>query len=480
MFNFFNWDSKTENAILDLQLDGDDYSFSYDIKTAFERAKAKDEWISETIRENEDTIKKLTPECDKLDYILASCSGILCGMFDIFLVGKPGDSKLMDTSDKWIKDSVDKFARMNGWDEKKSKSSIRYLEKKYKVPYDQRGAGDAGKNVFGLSPKDHHFKSLGHNPTLCGLFFSILDQFTNESHFIADGQLIGLQDADDGFRLQGTNVPSKIFCGFTNWLGHLFSDVAGSSSSKKRGMGLPSPFWCWINDLCVIKRKFGIPEDKFEKDFYNVALEIYKKGFDLRYTAAQSGPVILNEVVTRTMYSTRRLIQYYIKNKQSETDYTELWKTCEPFTNATVKRMLTISHGTFMLIDVTDAAIRSKAGKPCDFVMRVNIVGVTRFAISLGGEFNRLEKRKNLELETTLLKREKIILDDYINTLNELSDKYDDELLISFISQFEKSNMYKVAFESSVQLAMKRNVSGNVLKTKKDIDDYFRGEQHDD
>ena len=31
-------------------------------------------------------MKKLTPECDKTDYILAACSGAICGILDIFLV----------------------------------------------------------------------------------------------------------------------------------------------------------------------------------------------------------------------------------------------------------------------------------------------------------------------------------------------------------------------------------------------------------
>ena len=54
---------------------------------------------------------------------------------------------------------------------------------KKEVPYDQKGIGDAGKAVFNLTPSNHHFKSLGHNPTIMGMFFSILDQFNNTSHF---------------------------------------------------------------------------------------------------------------------------------------------------------------------------------------------------------------------------------------------------------------------------------------------------------
>ena len=46
--------------------------------------------LDETI----ESINGLKPNCDKLDYILAASSGALCGIIDIFLVGKPGESLL--------------------------------------------------------------------------------------------------------------------------------------------------------------------------------------------------------------------------------------------------------------------------------------------------------------------------------------------------------------------------------------------------
>lgn len=98
--------------------------------------------------------------------------------------------------------------------------------------YDQRGAGDAASFVFDLNPKNHHFKSLGHNPSLLGLFFSVLDQFANTSHFISGGELISLFDADSSFYLRGSNAISKFFCAFVNWIGHLISDMSGSSGSR--------------------------------------------------------------------------------------------------------------------------------------------------------------------------------------------------------------------------------------------------------
>ena len=126
---------------------------------------------------------------------------------------------------------------------------------KFKEPRDtsKRDAEKDSKVTFWLKCKSIFFKSLGHNPTILGLFFSILNQFTNTSSFVSEGELITLNNSDGKFELEGHNVPSKLFCGFVNWLGHLVSDVSGASSSTGRGMGIPSPIWSWTNDVIAIK-----------------------------------------------------------------------------------------------------------------------------------------------------------------------------------------------------------------------------------
>lgn len=230
-----------KHIFLDLSIDDNEFGFSTSIADALVHAESELVVLNETV----ESIKELKPNCDKLDYILAASSGALCGVIDIFLVGKPGESPLGDITDKWFTDRTMDFAKLCHPDKKNFdslESALRFLEKKFKVPYDQTGLGDAGRAIFDLNAKNHHFKSLAHNPSLMGLFFSILDQFTNTSHFVTDGQLISLQQADEKWELQGGNIPSKLFCGFTNWFGHLVSDVSGSQSSAKAG-------WTYVKTL---------------------------------------------------------------------------------------------------------------------------------------------------------------------------------------------------------------------------------------
>ena len=431
---------------MDLSVNEDGFDFLSGISTALAKAESELLETEKLLKETKETVKKLTPECDKLDYALAASSGVLCGVIDVFLVGKPGESPLGNITDKWLENRTKDFAKLCGWNSKdnsSASSAIKFLEKKFKIPYDQRGAGDAASWIFNLSPKNHHFKSLAHNPSLFGLFFSIIDQFANTSHFVSEGQLISLQEADGKFELRGNSIISKLFCGFANWIGHLLSDMSGSSGSKGRGMGIPSPLWCWTNDIIAIKSKLKIPVLEFDKSVNDLALQIYEKGFDVRFQTTQGIPVFINELVVRLM------------------------------------RMLTIAHGTFCLIDVGDAVIRgfiTGGGyfNVVEFFLRLNIVGVGRLTISLYGEMTRTIKKSDLKNQVYLLERKADIINYYIDGLKLLSDIYDDRNLLNFIDDFEQSDLYRQAFAKSVELAKKRNVpEDEIVKTKEDIDKYF-------
>ena len=484
--NFLHKQKNNEPFILlQLGINENGYEFASDIKTALSTTQGELEVVSSKLEKNLDSLNKLTPECDKTDYILSACSGALCGVIDVFLVGKPGESPVGEITDMWFANRTEDFARLCGWtgDKGNLSSAIIHLEKKFKIPYDQNGIGDIAKELLDLTPTNHHFKSLGHNPTILGLFFSILNQFTNTSHFVSEGELITFSKFDGDFHLEGKDLPSKLFCGFTNWFGHLISDMSGSSSSKGRGMGIPSPFWSWTNDIIAIKKKLNLPVGEFDKSINELALDIYKQGYDARFQAAQAIPVFVNELLVRFIYSIRRLVRYFSMTKKDDRSFSLLWKSCEPFSNATIKRMLTVAHGTFCVIDAGDAIARGFATggssfNVTEFVLRLNIVGIGRFTISLYGETSRGLKCHNIKEDIVLLKREKLILADYVNGLRFLAEIYDDESLLLFTRELKESDMYVQAFEKSVILAEKRNVpKDEILRNKADIDSYFKGDR---
>lgn len=477
---------KTIVAYSELTAGMHSFEFAQSIETALSNAEVEASGLDDRITETEAIIKSLTQECDKTDYLLAASSGALCGLLDIFLVGKPGESPIGTITDDWFAERTKDFARIYcGWKDTKNdslKSAIGCLENRFRIPYDQTGTGGAARSVFDLNPRNHHYKSLSHNPTLLGLFFSILDQFNNTSHFVSGGELISLQNADGKFELRGNNVPSKLFAAFVNWFGHLISDMSGSYSSKGRGTGIPSPIWCWANDIIVLKRTLGLSVTAFDSSLSELAIKIFESGYDARFQTVQAIPVFMNEMVVRLFYSVRRAVRYYSVTQRNACSFKEMWESCEPFSNSTVKRMLTVAHGTFCLIGLCGAAVGGIATgngsfDVLPFWVRINIIGVGRFTISLYDEINSRIRRTRTEDDVYFYVREKLIIENYIEGLRCLSEMYDDKHLLTFIDDLRNSDVYRQAFEKSALLAEKRSVpEKEILRTKADIDHYFHGE----
>lgn len=312
-------------------------------------------------------------ECDKYDYYVSAISGLLSGVIDILFVGAPGRSALGNFTDKQTDEVVKKIAKFVGWEPSieqsdNVKSAIGFLERKFTVGYDQATANfkEAG---FNMSMKNHHLKSLAHSPDPIGWFFSILDQFNDTSTFISDGKFITLRGTGNGRDLEwldeyvgeflGHTFVAKLIAGTLNWLGHLASDVAGSSGAQGRGSGLPLPFF-WVFELCNFG-KFTIGKDK--QTLCELMTRVFQEGYDLRFGAATAIPVLINEIFVRFFWTLKR--HYYNEIE---------WKKCWPkLENYSLHKMLLVSNATLCLADGIDAAIRS-GGNALAFVLRLNIV----------------------------------------------------------------------------------------------------------
>lgn len=308
--------------------------------------------------------------CDKYDYMIASTCGLIGGLVDVFFVGIPGKGSLSKWADNQTDNAVQRFAKLIGWkgpgkEGKETASAIGFLEKKFKVNYDHGTSHDTDGAVKNMSLSNHHVKSLGHSPDLVGLFFSILDQFCNTAHFVDKGNLITINT--ETFELSGSNVVSKIFSGFMNWLGHLFSDMAGSSGGRGkvdagRGSGIPIPFYSLLQFINV--GSFG----QHRQTFSTIAVKVFESGYDMRHGLAMAVPVLITELLTRMMWVIKR--RFY---------HDQEWRDCVPSgNNPELRRMLLIGHGTLCLVDTTDAALRS-GGNIVAFMVRSNLIAWTRF-----------------------------------------------------------------------------------------------------
>lgn len=389
-------------------------------------------------------------KCGTSDYLVAAACGAVAGLVDIFLVGTPGDSVLGAWSDAQVDSAVKKFAGMTGWQPKPGKednvaSAIGWLERKFKVNYDQAHSG-AVDGLFQMSTKNHHMKSLAHAPDVIGLFFSVLNQFTSTSTFVSNGALITIRSED--FELQGNNFVSKLFCGIANWFGHVMSDIAGSSGSRGnagRGAGVAIPFF-ELFQFCSFG-KFSIGKDK--QDLATLATRVFQEGYDARFGLAMAVPVLLCDLSIRLIWAIK---QYFYLQKPL--------KECLPNqTHADLRVMLLFGHGTLCLMDSADAAVHS-GGNWLVFFTRMNIIAWTRFiALVLKEVCIRAGISLPLQKQLDAYKRITVSLENYLAELEHIdADAF----------QQETAQYHGISAQID-QISSERELNGVLIKSMIDL-----------
>ena len=386
------------SSIMDLERQG--------IALALQNVDAQISYCEGEIAKLSAEIDRLTNHADGLDYTVAVASGILTGLIDSFFVGQVD----LKECRQWGSDKINDFVKKVGGDEDLSKA-VANLEKKSK-PY---FASDPNLNDFG-GGKQHHLRDFAHHPTLVGLAFSLLTQFTESCYGTNTAGLFITVPVKDKSRI-GDTVTKKIIYGTVYWFFHLVSDMAGTNSTAGGGTGLPGPILSLAKELASIplfnKMKVdGTDFSKFISKLFNGTLfaqhdstgKIIKESvvpIDLRTELGvlhkQAFPVALNEIIVRVFYAARRLVTE-IRDKKVST-FSDLeglnWRDIIPFRNRTIIRMMTIASGTFTAVDIADAAIRS-GGFNAACLLRVNFVGVGRFAVAIGTDTAMGIKRNKL------------------------------------------------------------------------------------
>jgi hypothetical protein len=368
--------------------------------------------LDKIIYDLDSQIELLSSQADKFDYLVSIGSGVLCGALDILWVGEFSLERGRGISSDKIDGLVTKTAKMLGCKNDDLESAVKFLEKKFPIPSDGNTPDFGG----GLQ---HHLRDFAHHPTIVGLIFSLLTQFTYKSYGTDTSGTFLIVDVPEVSRaFIGNDVPSKILFGTMTWFFHLVSDVAGSSSTvgKSGGTGIPGPMLALAKELSVLPifKNINVGENSLSvflsKLFNGTLLAKYDDNgkiiretvikFDLRgelgvgiELGRQAIPVVANDCIVRTFYFIRRLaIEIRSNDIQSISDMNQInWVNVKPLNNPTIARMLTISTGVFTTVDVSEAIITQK------YWVSINYVGVGRFAIAIGEDVSWCLKARNVK-----------------------------------------------------------------------------------
>ena len=412
--------------------------------------------VSDNLRDVTDAAwEESVNKADRIDYMMAICSGTISGLIDIFYVGEFS----LEGANQWGADKVNKFvirtAELQGFKGGNLSDAIRYLEKNFGL------AADSVTPDFG-GGLQHHLRDFSHHFSLGGLLCSLFTQFTGKvigTDTLGVLQIVELKDQS----FIGINFEEKVLFGTVNWFFHMVSDMAGSNATAGKGTGIPGPLVSLIKEIsalpCFRDKKIG--EHEFhvwvsklfngtllaKRDENGTIVETLK--FDLRTEIGilhkigkQFVPVLINECLVRGLYFVRRLFKAL-----SETDIhsiTDL-RTINaaellPFNNRIIRRMITIASGTFTAIDSVDAAVRaaikSKGINPAffiNFAVNINIVGIGRFIIACKADGKHIAediRDAKEQRDKTAKEYEKLISD-----LSALSLSYDQMRILNSIQR---------------------------------------------
>lgn len=377
-------------------------------------------------------------KADKKDYLLAAACGVLTGSLSVLWSKKFDLSEAHKVGTDKADDMVVSVAKAMGYKKEDVEGAIAFLEKKFPM------AGDALTNEFG-GGKQHHLRDFSHHPTPIGLICSIAMQFTGEGWGTdTQGNLIHVKITKEGFI--GRTFADKVVFGTINWFFHLISDLDGSSGSvlngSGKGTGIPGPILSLLKELSTLPIFRAVDENNINKPkifseyiskLFNGTLIKNENGepirFDLRtemgighYIADQAKPVILNECLVRVCYLVTRFIdEIRDKNITSVSQLNELEpKNFLPLNSRSIKRMVTVSSGSFVAINVSGtavkAAIKSKGntGLFCsEFFLSMNYVGIGRFVFACASDAEYIKEDVKGAYEKYAQERENIRKNQY-------------------------------------------------------------------
>lgn len=293
------------------------------------------------------------------------------------------------------------------------KSAVKALEQRFSIPSDGNTPDFGG----GLQ---HHLRDFSHHPTIAGLLFSILTQFTEKSFGTDnDGSFKVVDIVEKSKLFIGKDIPEKMLFGTITWFFHLVSDMAGSSSTAgiSGGTGIPGPILSLAKEISVLPffKNLKVNDDMslslFLSKLFNgtLFLKYDSNGqiiddsvikFDLRgelgvfvELGKQSIPVIANECMVRSFYFIRRLtIEMKENNIRTINDMKKIdWNTVNPINNPTITRMLAISTGVFTAVDIGDVIVNKKC------YLNINFVGIGRFAVAICSDVSWGLKARNVK-----------------------------------------------------------------------------------
>ena len=220
------------------------------------------------------------------------------------------------------------------------------------------------------------------------------------------------------------------------------TDLGAFSQKKGDKNDMIDLFFSYSQDafgLPILRDTFVLEQAKYIHE-HNDYKEKLKKKIPLYGSLSnQMIPVIVNEMIVRTFYFIRHLLEELkVAGSIEEVDF----RNVIPFNNRTIEQMIMISSMTFTFVDAADATKQaSKAlidAKGCyvfsaaTFAAKFNYVGYGRAMLSIAKEIS------NDRRELQLLREKRILAEAKSERVVELANEYEKQLEALFNQYMEE------------------------------------------
>lgn len=417
-----------------------------------QKLKQEEASLTEMLQENLQKIEamntqidQLTNHADELDNLIAISCGALTGLLDITLIGDLN----IDAARGVIEGAPSDLK--NALNEQKLEGLVK--EKLMNTKFGEFMDGKLVEELFSNGGRISNellvkAKMFAGQPNVMGLFASLMMQFAPNQSVVDSTFSKGVHLNLATGLLEGSGLKEKLLCGSLNWLGCVVNEGIQSQSFMELNnykIDLPEPLAIAIRELSTLDLFSGKSLQEIANQALNDHELLNRLDFDLDTELAgglavvrQGIPVLIDEILVRSFYFARRLVQY----GKNATDYDSIpWNKVMPINNRTIERMMTLSLGAMEVMDLSDAAIRGaisaaqagaagaeigSAGGPYGaaggaissstvafwktFAMRVNYAGVASFGVAVGVDAKMGVERDKLRIERMKLYNQRLQL----------------------------------------------------------------------
>ncbi len=383
-------------------------------------------------------------EKDYSYYAVAVASGVLTGTLSRLKLNEED----LDKIEKWKNKDWDKYiviaARMVGYNKSDIKGAIGFLKDRF-VPYVKEQIDIEVGDGF-----EEWLNVLSNHPSVAGFVFSVFSQFSGKRHSLSEKGIVSEQLPS--YYAIGRNFAEKIVYGFLYWIFNLSFEVAISKKSLLEDMKIPKEMLLLLKELYRFPIFKNLPKNHIEAEeiFSKWLIKVFEKShytddagkteeFDLRNVIESlvtrafeiNMPVMINECIVRSFYLIKKLI-IEIKDKNikciNDIDKVDI-ENVLPFNNRLVSRMILISSGCFMGINIAGATVKAifKQKKEKEefrevLLTEINFAGIGRFVFACvadskywSDDIKIFLQRKGKNKQTESVEEEEKIVKDMIS-----------------------------------------------------------------